>query len=183
MSSRKAARSTRAPNSPLKNSGRAYFGGYITGDVNVTDFGQYSGATGNMAATLAPLSLHIQRLNKIRAAVPALRKGQYSTDGCDGQGVAAFKRRYTDATTDSYVLVTIGGEATFTGVENGTYTDVVTGDVKTVTNGTLHQRLTGEGNLRAYVQQKDSAPARLATTASILRHIARYRSPGRIRRQ
>lgn len=145
----------------LKNSGRAYFGGYITGNVNVTDFGQYSGATGNMAATLShPLSLHIQRLNKIRAAVPALRKGQYSTDGCNGQGVAAFKRRYTDATTDSYVLVTIGGAATFTGVENGTYTDVVTGDVKTVTNGTLTTNdCTGEGNLRAYVLSTAKTPA------------------------
>ncbi|MDE6130989.1 MAG: alpha-amylase, partial [Muribaculaceae bacterium] len=102
----------------LKDTGRAYFGGYIEGNVNVTDFAQYSDATGNMASTLSyPLALHIQRLNQIRAAVPALRKGQYSNEGCSG--TMAFKRRYTDANTDSYVLVTISGDATFTGVLNG----------------------------------------------------------------
>ncbi|MDE7119909.1 MAG: alpha-amylase, partial [Muribaculaceae bacterium] len=99
------------PNLALKDSGRAYYGGYITGNVNVTDFAQYTGATGNMAATLAsPLAQHIQRLNRLRAAIPALRKGQYSTDGCSGQ--MAFKRRYTDSKTDSYVLVTISGSST-----------------------------------------------------------------------
>ena len=101
----------------LKETGRAYFGGYIEGDVKVTDFAEYSGATGNMASTLSyPLALHIQRLNKIRAAVPALRKGQYSNDGCSGK--MAFKRRYTDSKVDSYVLVTISGYATFTCVLN-----------------------------------------------------------------
>ena len=93
--------------------------------------------------------MHIQRLNKIRAAVPALRKGQYSTTGCSGS--FAFKRRYTDATTDSYALVTISGNATFTGIENGTYTDVITGDVKTVTNGSLTATCSGKGNMRIYV--------------------------------
>ena len=120
----------------LKESGRAYFGGYIEGNVNVTDFAEYNGATGNMASTLSyPLALHIQRLNKIRAAVPALRKGQYSNEGCSGK--MAFKRRFTNANTDSYVLVTISGDATFTGVLNGRYVDAITGDVKNVTDGTL----------------------------------------------
>lgn len=145
----------------LKNSGRAYFGGYIEGSANVTDFAQYSGATGNMAATLShPLSLHVQRLNRIRAAIPALRKGQYSTDGCSGSGVAAFKRRYTDATTDSYVLVTIGGAATFTGVENGTYVDAITGHSVTVTNGTLKTNAcSGSANMRVYVLNTALTPA------------------------
>lgn len=145
----------------LKDSGRAYFGGYIEGSLNVSDFATYTGATGNMAATLShPLSLHIQRLNKIRAAIPALRKGQYSTEGCAGQGVAAFKRRYTDSTTDSYVLVTIGGAATFTGVENGTYTDAITGDVQTVTNGTLKTKAcSGSANMRVYVLSTAKTPA------------------------
>ena len=135
---------------PRSESGRAYFGGYIKGSINVTDFATYSGATGNIAATLShPLAMHIQRLNKIRAAVPALRKGQYSTTGCSGS--FAFKRRYTDATTDSYALVTISGNATFTGIENGTYTDVITGDVKTVTNGSLTATCSGKGNMRIYV--------------------------------
>lgn len=146
------------PNLALKNSGRAYFGGYIEGDVNVSDFAAYTNATGNMAATLShPLALHIQRLNRIRAAVPALRRGQYSTEGCSGK--MAFKRRYVDATTDSYALVTISGSSTFTGVLNGTYTDVITGDVKTVTNGTLTATCSGKGNMRIYVLSTDKTPA------------------------
>ena len=143
---------------PVKDSGRAYFGGYIEGDVNVTDFAEYNGATGNLASTLSyPLALHIQRLNKIRAAVPALRKGQYSNEGCSGK--MAFKRRYTDSTTDSYVLVTISGDATFTGVLNGRYVDAITGDVQNVTNGTLTASCSGKGNLRVYVLDTDKTKA------------------------
>ena len=146
------------PNIALRETGRAYFGGYIKGDINVTDFAQYNGAEGNIAATLShPLAMHIQRLNLIRAAVPALRKGQYSTDGCTGS--FAFKRRYTDANTDSYVLVTISGGATFTNVLNGTYVDCVTGDTKTVTNGTLKVSCSGKGNLRVYVLNTDKTKA------------------------
>lgn len=148
----------KGPNIALKESGRAYFGGYIKGSANVTDFAEYSNATGNMAQTLNhPLAQHIQRLSKIRMAVPALRKGQYSTTGCSGS--FAFKRRYTDATTDSYALVCISGDATFTGILNGTYTDVVTGDVKTVTNGTLTATCSGKGNLRVYVLSTSLTPA------------------------
>lgn len=146
------------PNTALRETGRAYFGGYIKGDINVTDFAQYTGASGNIAATLShPLAMHIQRLNMIRAAVPALRKGQYSTEGCSGS--FAFKRRYTDATTDSYALVTISGGATFTNVLNGTYVDCVTGDSKTVTNGTLSVSCSGKGNLRVYVLNTDKTKA------------------------
>ena len=103
---------------------------------------------------------HLQRLNRIRQAVPALRKGQYSTSGCSSSGGYAFKRRYTDSTTDSYVLVTINGPATFSGVLNGTYTDCVTGDVKTVTNGTLTTTsCSGKGNMRVYVLSTSLTPA------------------------
>ncbi len=148
-------------NGSLKNSGRAYYGGYIKGNVTANDFGVASGATGNLAATLSkPLVKHLQRLNRIRQAVPALRKGQYSTSGCSSSGGYAFKRRYTDGTTDSYVLVTINGPATFTGVLNGTYTDCVTGDVKTVTNGTLTTTsCSGKGNMRIYVLSTSFTPA------------------------
>ena len=146
------------PNTSLINTGRAYFGGYIKGSANVTDFATYSNATGNMAATLShPLAKHVQRLNKIRQAVPALRKGQYSMDGCKGS--FAFKRRYTDATTDSYALVCISGGATFSGIENGTYVDCVTGDTKTVTNGTLSVSCSGKGNMRVYVLNTTKTPA------------------------
>ena len=148
----------KGPNIALKETGRAYFGGYIKGDINVTDFAEYSNASGNIAQTLKhPLALHIQRLAKIRMAVPALRKGQYSTQGCNGS--FAFKRRYADATTDSYALVTISGGATFSGIENGTYVDCVTGDKKTVTNGSLTVSCSGKGNLRVYVLSTTKTPA------------------------
>ena len=145
-------------NLALKESGRAYYGGYITGNVNVTGFAEYSNASGNIAATLGnPLAKHIQRLNKIRAAVPALRKGQYSTDGCSGK--IAFKRRYVDSNTDSYVLVTISGNATFSGILNGTYVDAITGDTKEVTNGSLSVSCSGQGNMRIYVLSSSKTPA------------------------
>ena len=150
------------PNIALRETGRAYFGGYIKGDVNVTDFAQYTNAKGNIAATLShPLAMHIQRLNQISAAVPALRKGQYSTDGCSGS--FAFKRRFTDAAIDSYALVAISGGATFSNILNGTYVDCVTGDTKNVTNGTLSISCSGKGNLRVYVlnTEKTKAPGKV----------------------
>lgn len=146
------------PNIALSETGRAYFGGYIKGDINVTDFAQYEDVSGNIAATLShPLAMHIQRLNRIRAAIPALRKGQYSTDGCSGN--FAFKRRYTDSTTDSYVLVSISGNATFSNIINGTYVDAVTGDTKTVTNNSLTVSCSGKGNMRVYVLNTEKTPA------------------------
>lgn len=157
------------PHQALKNTARAYFGGYLTGSVNTTDFAEYTGATGNLAATLShPLAMHLQRLNKIRAAVPCLRKGQYSTDGCSGN--IAFKRRYVDASTDSYALIAISGDASFSNILNGTYTDVITGDVKKVTNGSLSVSCSGQGNLRIYVLStaKTPAPGKIGTDGKYL---------------
>ena len=138
---------------PLTETGRAYYGGYLTGDIEVADFGEVVSATGNVAATLSrPLACHLQRLNKIRAAVPALRKGQYTKADCNSNGGYAFKRRYTDGDTDSYALVALNGGATFRNVLNGTYRDCVTGHVITVTDGTLTTpAFSGKGNLRVYV--------------------------------
>jgi hypothetical protein len=154
----KGKRIDEGTNIALQNSGRAYFGGYIKGSVNTTDFAEYSNATGNLGTSLKhPLAQHIQRLSKIRMAVPALRKGQYSLDGCNGS--FAFKRRYTDANTDSYALVCISGGATFSNIPNGTYTDCVTGDVKNVTNGTLTASCSGKGNIRVYVLSTEKTPA------------------------
>ena len=113
----------RGPNGPLSETGRAYFGGYITGDVEASDFGDYK-ATGNVAASLNhDVAQHLIRLNKIRQAVPALRKGQWTTDGCKANNGIAFKRAYKD----SYALVALNGGATFTDCPAGTYTDIVTG--------------------------------------------------------
>ena len=117
----------RGPNGPLSETGRAYFGGYITGDVEASDFGEYK-ASGNVAASLNhDVAQHLIRLNKIRQAVPALRKGQWTTDGCTANGGIAFKRAYKD----SYALVALNGGATFTDCPAGTYTDLVTGKIYT----------------------------------------------------
>ena len=154
----------------LEETGRAYFGDYIEGSVNTTDFGVYSGATGAMADTLnKPLAKHIQRLNQIRRKVPALQKGQYSTEGVDGG--MAFKRRYTDSDIDSFVCVTITNGATFNGIPNGKYTDVVTGSTVTVTNGTLSIEAPGKGNLRVYVLDTDKtkAPGKVGENGTYLK--------------
>ena len=128
---RRGVRIDPGPNGPLSNTGRAYFGGYITGDVEASDFGEYQ-ASGNVAATLNhDVAQHLIRLNKIRQAVPALRKGQWTTDGCKANGGIAFKRAYKD----SYALVALNGGATFTDCPAGTYTDLVTG--KTYTGPTI----------------------------------------------
>ena len=61
-------------------------------------------ATGAMKETLeSPLAKHLSRMGQIRQSVPALQKGQYSTEGCNGS--FAYKRRYTDASTDSFALI------------------------------------------------------------------------------
>ena len=121
----------KGPNGPLSNTGRAYFGGYITGDVEASDFGEYK-ASGNVEATLNhDLAQHLIRLNKIRQAVPALRKGQWTDEGCAANGGIAFKRAYKN----SYALVALNGGATFTDCPAGTYTDLVTG--KTYTGPTI----------------------------------------------
>lgn len=146
---RRGVRIDPGPNGPLSNTGRAYFGGYITGDVTATDFGEYK-ATGNVAASLNhDVAQHLIRLNKIRQAVPALRKGQWTTDGCKatGKNGIAFKR----ATKDCYALVALNGGATFTDCPAGTYTDVVTG--KTYTGSTIEVEAPAtQGQLRVLVK-------------------------------
>ncbi|MGW5973430.1 carbohydrate binding domain-containing protein [Streptomyces sp. NPDC055186] len=138
------------PTCPLATTGRAYFGDHVAGDVKASDFSQVDSATGAVATTLQqPLVKHVQRLNQIRRAVPALQMGQYSTDGISGD--MAFKRRYTSGGTDSFALVTVSGAAAFTGLPNGTYRDAVTGDTRSVSNGTLTVAAPGKGNLRIYV--------------------------------
>lgn len=143
-------------NAPLATTGRAYFGDCLEGDVTATDFGEYT-ASGTVAETLnGALSQQITRLNKIRRAVPALRRGQYSTEGCSGN--IAFKRRYTANGEDSFVCVAISGTGTFSGIPGGTYVDLVTGDSQSVSEGgTLTANCSGRGNARVYVLQNDTA--------------------------
>ncbi len=135
-------------NTALKDTGRAYYGGYLKGSITANEFGENYEASGNVATTLSqPLARHLQQLNKIRANVPALRRGQYSTDGVSGN--LAFKRRYTANGVDSYALVVISGSATFTGLPSATWVDVVTGD--TQTGSTVTASCSGQGNMRVYV--------------------------------
>lgn len=135
---------------PRSQSGRAYFGTYLEGNVTATDFGQYT-ADGNVAKTLgADLARHIRRLNLIRAAVPALRKGQYTWDGCSAKGGFAFKRAYKD----SYALVAINGGATFSSLPGGTYVDLVTGaSYQAASGGSITvDAPSGKGQLRVLVK-------------------------------
>ena len=146
---RRGAAIDNGPHGPLSETGRAYFGGYLTGDVTAKDFGDYT-ATGNVAATLNhDLSQHLIRLNKIRQAVPALRKGQWTDEGCApaGNGIA-FKRAYKN---ESYALVAINGGATFTDCPAGSYTDVVTGETYTGPTITVKAPAT-QGQLRVLVK-------------------------------
>ena len=135
----------------LENSGRAYFGNYLEGDVDASDFGEYT-ASGTVKDTLdSTLSQHLMKLNKMRRAVPALQKGQYAADSAHVTGDMAYIRRFTDDSTDSLACVTISGGATFKQIPNGLYIDAVTGDRQTVTNGTLTVPSIGKANMRVYV--------------------------------
>lgn len=137
-------------NGPLSDTGRAYYGGYIKGNVDAFDFGEYV-ADGNASASLNhDLAQHIIRLNKIRQAVPALRKGQWTSDGCMANGGIAFKRAYKD----SYALVALNGGATFTGCPEGTYTDVVTGKTYSGTTITVSAPA-NQGQVRVLVKDYD----------------------------
>ena len=158
----KGCRIDEGPNISLANSGRAYFGDYLEGSVNTTGFSQYSGATGTMATTLnSTLSKHLQKLNAIRRAVPALQMGQYTTNSNYVSGGMSFIRRYTGnyngKNVDSLACVSVTDGATFKNIPNGTYVDAVSGDKKTVTNGTLSVASTGKGNMRVYVLQNSSS--------------------------
>lgn len=136
----------------LENSGRAYFGDYLEGTVNATDFSEYT-ASGTVAETLAsPLSKHLSKVNAIRRAIPALQKGQYTASNTYVTGGdMSYVRRYTDDNTDSLALVSISSGATFKNIPNGKYVDAVTGDVKYVTDGTLTVPELAKANMRVYV--------------------------------
>ncbi|MEU4688313.1 carbohydrate binding domain-containing protein [Actinoplanes sp. NPDC023714] len=158
------------PTCPLETTGRAYYGSHLAGTVTASDFGTVASASGTVATTLSqPLVKHLQRLNRIRRAVPALQMGQYSTEGVSGG--MAYKRRYTAGGVDSFALITVSGGATFSGIPNGTYVDAVTGDTRTVSNGSLTISLNQKGNLRVYVlsQPGNPAPGKVGTDTAYLK--------------
>ena len=139
------------PNKPLAQTGRAYFGENIEGSVTAKDFSDYT-ASGAVAETLNyPLAKHIQKLNAIRRAVPALQKGQYTVSSNYVSGNMAYIKRYTGEGIDSLALVAITSGATFKNIPNGKYIDAVSGDVKNVTDGTLTVSVSGKGDMAVYV--------------------------------
>lgn len=116
---------------------------------------QYN-ASGEVAKTLnSTLSQHLIKLNKIRAAVPALRLGQYTRNGCSGS--MSFIRRYQDVGIDSLALVTISSGSTFSNIPNGTYVDLVSGDEIRVSSGRLTTESIAKGNVRVYVLENSSS--------------------------
>ncbi|MBQ8056944.1 MAG: starch-binding protein [Ruminococcus sp.] len=150
---KKGVRIDEGPNRPLEDSGRAYFGDHLEGTVTATDFSEYT-ASGEVADTLNyPLAKHIQKLNAIRRAIPALQKGQYTVSSNYVSGNMAYVKRYTNAAEgiDSLALVAVTEGATFKNIPNGKYIDAVSGDVKNVTDGTLSVSVGGKGDMAVYV--------------------------------
>ncbi|MEM7675791.1 MAG: alpha-amylase family glycosyl hydrolase [Myxococcota bacterium] len=116
------------PNMTVSETGRAYFGPHLTG--------------GGLAATRShPLFGHIQRLNAIRRAVPALQRGTMSQVNEFGGGISFVR----DA-GDSYAVVGLAvsdQDFSVAGVRNGTYRDAVTGRVQNVSGGVLNFSVRG----------------------------------------
>jgi glycosidase len=156
----------------LNETGRAYFGEHLEGTVTATDFGEYT-ASGEVATTLSSdLSKHLRDLNKIRLAVPALQMGQYSKDGHNG-GWAGYKRRYTGTNkitgekVDSYALVGVGsGTHSWSGVLDGEYVNVITGDTVSASGGSIKCAASGSGGAALVVLVKTGlatpAPGKVA---------------------
>ncbi len=113
------------PTMTVDQTGRAYFGGHLE--------------AGTIAATQAhPLYRHLQRLNQIRRAVPALQKAPMSRVSETGSKLS-FVRDYNNGASYAVVGLASGSAQSFSisGVRNGTYRDAVTGATVAVTNGTL----------------------------------------------
>jgi glycosidase len=112
-------------NDTLDSTGRAYFGDYLT-DERLPETKSH------------PLYRHIQRLNQIRRAIPALQKAPMSHVGEWGNGMS-FVRDYNDGS--SYVVVGLaigsGQNINVGNVRNGTYRDAVTGNEIAVGNGNI----------------------------------------------
>lgn len=110
-------------NDTIDQTGRAYFGPYLD----------------NLSTTQShPLYQHIKRLNQIRSAIPALQKAPTTQVNEWGAGMSFVR----DLTSEgSYAVVGLasssGQTITVSGVCNGTYRDAVTGNVISVTNGSI----------------------------------------------
>ena len=109
----------------LDQTGRAYFGDHLTDD--------------RIAQTQShPLYRHIQRLNQIRRAIPALQKGAMGHISEWGSGMH-FVRDHDHGASYAVVGLAIGGDQhiSISGIRNGVYRDAVSG----------HEIQVGDGHL------------------------------------
>jgi glycosidase len=109
----------------LDQTGRAYFGDHLR-DERLDETQNH------------PLYKHIQRLNQIRAAIPALQKAPMSQINEWGSGLS-FVRDYNHGESYAVVGLAIGADQTMTvdGVRNGHYRDAVSGQEIQVNDGRL----------------------------------------------
>lgn len=115
----------------LDTTGRAYFGDHL--------------APGALAQTKGhALFGHIQRLNQIRRAVPALQKAPMSSVQEFGSGLG-FVRNLNSGRSVAVVGLAARGGASFNigGVPDGTYRDAVTGGTLTASGGQLSFQVAG----------------------------------------
>nr|VFK26127.1 MAG: Glycosidase [Candidatus Kentron sp. MB]VFK35448.1 MAG: Glycosidase [Candidatus Kentron sp. MB]VFK77395.1 MAG: Glycosidase [Candidatus Kentron sp. MB] len=115
----------------LETTGRAYFGDHLT-DERIGETQSH------------PLYRHIQRLNAIRRAIPALQKAPMGHVSEWGSGVS-FTRDYNNG--QSYVVVglAMGGDQDISvgGIRNGVYRDAVTGNEIRVGNSNISFHVRG----------------------------------------
>ncbi|MGC4120083.1 MAG: alpha-amylase family glycosyl hydrolase [Myxococcales bacterium] len=107
---------------PHATSGRAYFGDHLEpGSIGTTKSNKFF--------------KHVQRLNQIRAASPALQKGVMKNFG-DNDNAFWTIRDYNNGESVAVVgLSQGGGSISVGGVKGGTYVDAVTGNSLTVGEG------------------------------------------------
>ena len=137
----------------LESTGRAYFGDHLTDE-------QLSATQGH------PLYRHIQRLNQIRRAIPALQKAPTSQVSEWGGGMS-FVRDYNDGESYAVVGLAIGGDQDITvgNIRNGAYVDAVTGAEIGVSNGSISFHVRGN-SAGIYIL---NGPGRIGTEGVYLR--------------
>lgn len=115
----------------LDTTGRAYFGDHLD-DARIAETQSH------------PIYRHIQRLNMIRRAIPALQKAPMSQVQEWGGGMS-FVRDDNNGESYAVIGIAIGGDQDVSvgGVRNGTYRDAVTGGEIAVGNGTLSFHVRG----------------------------------------
>ena len=112
------------PTDVLSQTGKAYYGD------NLID-------SAMAQTTTHVIAQHIKRLNQIRAAVPALRRGSFENGNEFVSGIS-FIRNYNNA--ESYAVVGLSAfidqDVTVTRVLPGDYSDAITGQTQTVATAT-----------------------------------------------